>query len=104
MTADPQPTPKAPARTWQEQVANIQRNLAAKTMSCDRDTHRNDNPQWIEEEKQMNLGPRCNFMLPNHCQCPNTALADSDMCELHKEFQTEQAVAVEQAKIEKLEK
>jgi len=51
MTADPQPTPKAPARTWQEQVANIQRNLAAKTMSCDRDTHRNDNPQWIEEEK-----------------------------------------------------
>jgi hypothetical protein len=52
----------------------------------------------------MNLGVRCNFMLPNHCQCPNTALTDSDMCELHKEFQTEQAVAVEQAKIEKLEK
>ena len=52
----------------------------------------------------MNLGPRCNFMLLNQCQCPNTALADSDMCELHKEFQTEQAVAVEQAKIEKLEK
>jgi hypothetical protein len=51
LTADPQPTPKATARTWQEQVANIQRNLAAKTMSCDRDTHRNDNPQWIEEEK-----------------------------------------------------
>ena len=45
------PTPKAPTRTWQEQVANIQRNFAAKTMSCDRDTHRNDNPQWIEEEK-----------------------------------------------------
>ena len=34
----------APARTWQEQVANIQRNLAAKAMSCDRDTHRNNNP------------------------------------------------------------
>ena len=51
MTADPKPTPKAPARTWQEQGANIQRNLAAKTMSSDRDTHRNDNPQWIEEEK-----------------------------------------------------
>jgi hypothetical protein len=48
---DPQPAPKAPAQTWQEQVANIQRNLAAKTMSCDCDTHRNDNPQWIEEEK-----------------------------------------------------
>ena len=58
----------------------------------------------VEKEKQMNLGPRCNFMLPNHCQCPNTALVDSDMCELHKEFQTEQAVAVEQAKIQKLEK
>jgi hypothetical protein len=57
-----------------------------------------------KKEKQMNLGVRCNFMLPNHCQCPNTALADSDMCELHKEFQTEQAVAAEQAKIEKLEK
>ena len=50
MTADPQPTPKVVARTWQEQVANIQRNLAAKTMSCDRDTHRNDNPQWEEEK------------------------------------------------------
>jgi len=57
-----------------------------------------------KKEKQMNLGPRCNFMLPSRCQCPNTALADSDMCELHKEFQIEQAVAVEQAKIEKLEK
>ncbi len=51
MTADPKSTPKAPARTWQEQVANIQRNLAAKTMSCDRDTHRVNNPVWNEEEK-----------------------------------------------------
>jgi hypothetical protein len=40
----------APARTWQEQVANIQRNLAAKTMSCDRDTHRVNNPIWEEEK------------------------------------------------------
>jgi hypothetical protein len=51
LTADPQPTPKAPARTWQEQVANIQRNLAAKTMSCDRDTHRVNNPIWEEEKR-----------------------------------------------------
>jgi hypothetical protein len=34
----------------QEQVANIQRNLAAKTMSCDRDTHRINNPIWEEEK------------------------------------------------------
>ena len=52
MTADPQPTPKAPARTWQEQVANIQRNLAAKTMSCDRDTRRVNNPIWDEKENK----------------------------------------------------
>jgi len=58
----------------------------------------------VKKEKQMNLGVRCNFMLPNHCQCPNTALVDSDMCELHKEFKIEQAVAVKQAKNEKLEK
>ena len=57
-----------------------------------------------KEKAKMNLGPRCNFMLENHCQCPNTATADSDMCLLHKEFETEQAVAVEQEKIEKLEK
>lgn len=52
----------------------------------------------------MNLGPRCNFMLENHCQCPNTVIADSDMCLLHKEFETEQAIAVEQEKIENMEK
>jgi hypothetical protein len=34
-----------------DEVNELERNLAAKTMSCDRDTHRNDNPQWIEEEK-----------------------------------------------------
>jgi hypothetical protein len=43
-------TATKPARTWQEQVANIQRNLAAKTMSCDRDTHRVNNPIWEEEK------------------------------------------------------
>jgi hypothetical protein len=43
-------------------------------------------------------------MLENHCQCPNTATADSDMCLLHKEFETEQAIAVEQEKIENMEK
>jgi len=26
---------------------------------------------------------RCNTMLPNHCQCPNNALGDSDICLLH---------------------
>ena len=31
-------------------VANIQRNLAAKTMSCDRGTHRVNNPIWEEEK------------------------------------------------------
>jgi hypothetical protein len=50
MTADPHPTPKAPARTWQEQVAQIQMKLAQRTIGSDRDTHRNDNPQWEEEK------------------------------------------------------
>jgi hypothetical protein len=43
-------TATKPARTWQEQVANIQRNFAAKTMSCDRDTHCVNNPIWEEEK------------------------------------------------------
>ncbi len=46
-----QPMPKAPARTRQERVANIQRNLSAKTMRCDRATHRVNSPIWNEEEK-----------------------------------------------------
>ena len=45
------PTPKAPAMTVEQQVAQIQMKLAERTISSDRDTHRNDNPQWIEEEK-----------------------------------------------------
>ena len=49
-TADPQPTPKAPARTWQEQLSQIQKKLAEHTIGSDRDTHRNDNPQWEEEK------------------------------------------------------
>jgi hypothetical protein len=49
---DPQPTPKAPARTWQEQVANIQRNLVAKTMGCDNNTNRTNNPVWDEKENK----------------------------------------------------
>ena len=53
---DSQPAPKSPARLWhlwtvEQQVAQIQMKLAERTISSDRDTHRNDNPQWIEEEK-----------------------------------------------------
>ena len=50
-TADPQPTPKAPAQTWQEQVAQIQTKLAERTIGSDRNTHAVDHPVWIEEEK-----------------------------------------------------
>ena len=52
MTADPKPTPKAPARTWQEQVANIQTKLAEHTIGSDRDTHRVNNPIWNEKENK----------------------------------------------------
>lgn len=31
----------------------------------------------------MNLGPRCNAMLANSTQCPNTVQEGSDMCKLH---------------------
>ena len=47
----------------------------------------------------MNLGVRCNFMLPNHCQCPNTVAEGSSMCKLHREFEVKQI-----KKIQKLEK
>ena len=47
----------------------------------------------------MNLGVRCNFMLPNHCQCSNTVVEGSSMCELHKEVEVKQI-----EKIKKLEK
>ena len=41
----------APAMTVEQQVAQIQKKLVERTIGSDRDTHRNDNPQWIEEEK-----------------------------------------------------
>lgn len=31
----------------------------------------------------MNLGPRCGQMLENRCQCPNTAIDNSEYCALH---------------------
>lgn len=31
----------------------------------------------------MNLGPRCEQIMENHCQCPNTAVKGSDYCLLH---------------------
>lgn len=31
----------------------------------------------------MNLGPRCEKMLENQCQCPNTAVGGSEYCALH---------------------
>jgi hypothetical protein len=43
--------PKAPARRWQEQLAQIQKKLAEHTIGSDRDTHAVDHPVWIEEEK-----------------------------------------------------
>lgn len=33
----------------------------------------------------MNLGSRCEKMLDNRTQCPNTALPGSDFCALHTE-------------------
>jgi hypothetical protein len=50
LTADTQPTPKASARTWQEQLSQIQKKLAEHTIGSDRDTHAVDHPVWIEEE------------------------------------------------------
>ena len=44
------PTPKAPAMTVEQQVAQIQKKLVERTIGSDRDTHRNDNPQWEEEK------------------------------------------------------
>lgn len=36
----------------------------------------------------MLLAPRCNYMLPNHCQCPNPVMMKADdtyseVCVLH---------------------
>jgi hypothetical protein len=31
----------------------------------------------------MILGPRCDAIIYNHCQCPNAAEADSKFCKLH---------------------
>jgi hypothetical protein len=31
----------------------------------------------------MILGPRCNAMRENHCQCPNATIAGSQYCKLH---------------------
>ena len=42
--------PKAPAMTVEQQVAQIQMKLVERTIGSDRDTHRNDNPQWEEEK------------------------------------------------------
>jgi hypothetical protein len=34
----------------------------------------------------MNLGPRCEKMLQNRMQCPNTAQLGSIYCELHNKL------------------
>ena len=34
----------------------------------------------------MNLGPRCEKMLENRCQCPNTAEENSIYCMLHNKL------------------
>jgi predicted type IV restriction endonuclease len=49
----------------------------------------------VEKEKQMNLGVRCNFMLPNHCQCPNTVVTGSSMCRLHMQQEVTQVSKIE---------
>jgi len=49
----------------------------------------------IKKEKQMNLGVRCNFMLPNHCQCPNTVVTGSSMCRLHMQQEVTQVSKIE---------
>ena len=53
-TQTPSPTAAAPVavppHTWQEQLSQIQKKLAEHTIGSDRDTHRNDNPQWEEEK------------------------------------------------------
>ena len=45
------PTPKAPAMTVEQQMAQIQMKLAERTIGSDRNTHAADRPVWIEEEK-----------------------------------------------------
>ena len=44
------PTPKAPAMTVEQQMAQIRKKLAEHTIGSDNNTHRNDNPQWEEEK------------------------------------------------------
>jgi len=34
----------------------------------------------------LNLGKRCEKMLENSTQCPNTVMPDSDYCVLHNEM------------------
>jgi predicted type IV restriction endonuclease len=58
----------------------------------------------VEKEKQMNLGVRCNFMLPNHCQCPNTVVTGSSMCRLHMQQEVTQVSKIEKVQTKKLER
>jgi hypothetical protein len=39
-----------------------------------------------EKRKNMNLGPRCEMMLENRMQCPNTAEENSIYCMLHNKL------------------
>jgi hypothetical protein len=48
---DPQPTPKAPAMTVEQQVAQIRKKLAEPTIGSDNNTKRTNNPIWSIENK-----------------------------------------------------
>ena len=38
----------------------------------------------------MLLGPQCQKMMDNHCQCPNKVQEGTDFCELHNKIQAAQ--------------
>jgi len=46
----------------------------------------------------MNLGPRCNEILSNRCQCPNTVVEGTLFCKLHTPIQQHPEVVAAEAK------
>lgn len=44
----------------------------------------------------MIIGTRCNYMLPNHMQCANSALRDNDVCLLHMQIRENERLIAEE--------